>query len=104
MWQAIFLTHIFAGRVDLEIRFPDQYPFEPPKVRVVKPRFKPRTGFVINGALCMELLSKDGWTPAMSVVALIQSIKGIFWEGKGRLDLPDEVALTTPGARFIITL
>lgn len=44
--------------VELEMSFPDQYPFEPPFVRVVRPRFKRQTGFVMNGALCMELLTK----------------------------------------------
>lgn len=44
--------------IELEMTFPEQYPFEPPFVRVVKPRFKRQTGFVMNGALCMELLTK----------------------------------------------
>lgn len=44
--------------IELEMTFPDQYPFEPPFVRVVRPRFKRQTGFVMNGALCMELLTK----------------------------------------------
>jgi ubiquitin-conjugating enzyme E2 Q len=50
--------------VELEMTFPDQYPFEPPFVRVSRPRFKRQTGFVMNGALCMELLTKvrlDFW-------------------------------------------
>ena len=46
--------------IELEMTFPDQYPFEPPFVRVVRPRFKRQTGFVMNGALCMELLTKVG--------------------------------------------
>jgi len=44
--------------IELEMSFPDQYPFEPPFVRVTRPRFKRQTGFVMNGALCMELLTK----------------------------------------------
>ena len=44
--------------IELEMNFPDQYPFEPPFVRVSKPRFRRQTGFVMNGALCMELLTK----------------------------------------------
>lgn len=43
--------------IELEMSFPDQYPFEPPFVRVTRPRFKKQTGFVMNGALCMELLT-----------------------------------------------
>jgi ubiquitin-conjugating enzyme E2 Q len=44
--------------IEIEMSFPDQYPFEPPFVRVMRPRFKRQTGFVMNGALCMELLTK----------------------------------------------
>jgi ubiquitin-protein ligase len=44
--------------IELEMSFPEQYPFEPPFVRVSRPRFKRQTGFVMNGALCMELLTK----------------------------------------------
>jgi ubiquitin-protein ligase len=46
------------SNIELEMSFPDQYPFEPPFVRVTRPRFKRQTGFVMNGALCMELLTK----------------------------------------------
>ena len=47
--------------IELEMSFPDQYPFEPPFVRVTRPRFKRQTGFVMNGALCMELLTTVRW-------------------------------------------
>lgn len=46
------------SNIELEFTFPDDYPFEPPFVRVQRPRFKRQTGFVMNGALCMELLTK----------------------------------------------
>lgn len=48
--------------IELEMSFPDQYPFEPPFVRVLRPRFKRQTGFVMNGALCMELLTKVSYS------------------------------------------
>jgi ubiquitin-conjugating enzyme E2 Q len=44
--------------IELSMTFPESYPFEPPFVRVVKPRFVEATGFVFKGALCMELLTK----------------------------------------------
>lgn len=46
-----------ASSIELEMSFPNQYPFEPPFVRVASPRFRRQTGFVMNGALCMELLT-----------------------------------------------
>ena len=79
--------------IQLEMKFPDQYPFEPPFVRVVKPKFKRQTGFVMNGALCMELLTKDGWNPINDIESVIVSIRSLLVVGDGRLqaaaDLPE---------------
>ena len=72
--------------VELEMTFPDQYPFEPPFVRVVRPRFKRQTGFVMNGALCMELLTKDGWNPVNDIESVIVSIRSLLVVGDGRLE------------------
>ena len=71
--------------VELEMSFPDQYPFEPPFVRVVYPRFKRQTGFVMSGALCMELLTKDGWNPVNDIESVIVSIRSIMVIGGGRI-------------------
>ena len=71
--------------VELEMSFPEQYPFEPPFVRVVKPRFKRQTGFVMSGALCMELLTKDGWNPINDIESVIVSIRSLMVVGDGRL-------------------
>lgn len=72
--------------VELEMKFPEQYPFEPPFVRVVKPRFRRQTGFVMNGALCMELLTKDGWNPINDIESVIVSIRSLLVVGDGRLE------------------
>ena len=71
--------------VQLEMSFPDQYPFEPPFVRVVQPRFKRQTGFVMSGALCMELLTKDGWNPINDIESVIVSIRSLMTIGDGRV-------------------
>lgn len=76
--------------VELEMSFPDQYPFEPPFVRVVTPKFQRQTGFVMNGALCMELLTKDGWNPINDIESVIVSIRSLMVVGDGRV----EAALT----------
>jgi ubiquitin-protein ligase len=71
--------------VELEMAFPDQYPFEPPFVRVVRPKFKKQSGFVMNGALCMELLTKDGWNPVNDIESVIVSIRSLLVVGDGRV-------------------
>lgn len=77
--------------IELEMRFPDQYPFEPPFVRVVRPRFKRQTGFVMNGALCMELLTKEGWNPINDIESVIVSIRSLLVVGDGRLQAAAEL-------------
>lgn len=72
--------------IELEMSFPDQYPFAPPFVRVVRPRFKRQTGFVMNGALCMELLTSDGWNPVNDIESVIVSIRSLLVVGDGRLE------------------
>lgn len=71
--------------VELEMTFPDDYPFEPPFVRVVRPRFRRQTGFVMSGALCMELLTKDGWNPINDIEGVLVSIRSLMVVGDGRL-------------------
>lgn len=45
--------------VRLTMKFKDDYPFTPPFVRIVYPRFKRQTGYIIDGAFCMELLTNQ---------------------------------------------
>lgn len=78
--------------IELEMKFPEQYPFEPPFVRVVKPRFKRQTGFVMNGALCMELLTKDGWNPINDIESVIVSIRSLLVVGDGRLQAATDLS------------
>ncbi len=75
------------GHIELRMTFPKQYPFEPLFVHVVKPhvRFKRQTGFVMSGALCMELLTKDRWNPINDIKSVIISIRSLMVVGNGRL-------------------
>jgi len=72
--------------MDFVIDFPDEYPFKPPTIRVAAPRLCKGTGFVINGSLCMELLTVGGWSPALSMEGVMQSVCGVLSEGKARLE------------------
>jgi ubiquitin-conjugating enzyme E2 Q len=83
-----------VDHIELEMSFPDQYPFEPPFVRVVRPRFKKQTGFVMHGALCMELLTKDGWNPVNDIESVIVSIRSLMVVGGGRLAAAVEMSET----------
>ena len=64
----------------LEIRFPGDFPMSPPFVRVVRPRFLPffmgGGGHVTGGgAMCMELLTTTGWSPAYSMESVLVQVR-----------------------------
>ncbi|XP_034658126.1 ubiquitin-conjugating enzyme E2 Q2-like [Drosophila subobscura] len=71
------------GIVLLRINFSDKYPFEPPFVRVVSPVIQ--HGFVLSGgAICMELLTKQGWSSAYTMEAMIIQIGATLTRGSAR--------------------
>jgi len=73
--------------VNMEITFPSDYPFEPPYIRIVSPRFKFMTGHVtIGGSICMQLLTKSGWSSAYSLENVLIQIKSELYDGGGRID------------------
>jgi len=74
--------------IELEIRFPENYPFSPPFIRVISPRFMPLTGHIggSSGAVCNEILSERHWVPTCSIESLITIIVSEIIEGNGRLD------------------
>jgi len=74
-----------VSHILLNLTFPDNFPFSPPFMRVVKPRI--RGGFVLDGgAICMELLTKSGWTGAYSVEAIVVQFAALVTKGNGRID------------------
>ncbi|KAJ5937361.1 hypothetical protein N7454_004661 [Penicillium verhagenii] len=66
--------------VVLELRFPPQFPIDPPFVRVIRPRF---LGFAFGGgghvtaggAMCMELLTSSGWSPAICIESVLLQVR-----------------------------
>lgn len=73
--------------ISLEMTFPGDYPFSPPFIRVVQPRFCARTGHVtVGGSICMELLTSSGWSPTNDIESILVSIRSEMIEGDARLD------------------
>lgn len=64
----------------LEIRFGASFPMSPPFVRVVRPKFVPFAtgggGHVLSGgAICAQLLTNSGWTPALSMEKVFLEVR-----------------------------
>ncbi|KAJ5726366.1 uncharacterized protein N7483_007723 [Penicillium malachiteum] len=66
--------------VVMEIRFPPQFPMDPPFVRVIRPRFMEFTAgggghITAGGAMCMELLTSSGWSPVASIESVLLQVR-----------------------------
>eukprot|EP01118_Nematostelium_gracile_P012965 TRINITY_DN4822_c0_g1_i1.p1 TRINITY_DN4822_c0_g1~~TRINITY_DN4822_c0_g1_i1.p1 ORF type:complete len:335 (+),score=75.90 TRINITY_DN4822_c0_g1_i1:145-1005(+) len=84
----------------LHVIFPPSYPFSPPYIRVIRPRFQYRTGHVtIGGSICTEMLTNKGWSPANTVEAVIVSIRANLIVGGARLDPYNKVDYTEQEAK-----
>jgi ubiquitin-conjugating enzyme E2 Q len=70
-----------------DVVFPAAFPFSPPFIRVVYPRFQFHTGHVtVGGSICMELLTDHGWLPTYSIESVFVQIRSEMCEGGGRID------------------
>ena len=64
----------------LEVRFGKDYPLSPPFIRIVRPRFLPFSQgggghITAGGAVCMELLTATGWSPANSMESVLLQVR-----------------------------
>jgi len=63
------------GIFKLEVRIPERYPFEPPKVRFLTPVYHPNIDS--GGRICLDILNmppKGGWTPRLEIPTVLASI------------------------------
>uniref|UniRef100_A0A6G1SE38 Ubiquitin-conjugating enzyme E2 Q2 n=1 Tax=Aceria tosichella TaxID=561515 RepID=A0A6G1SE38_9ACAR len=62
----------------LRLSYPDNYPLSPPLARVVYPFLEGRV--LDGGAICLELLTNQGWSSAYTIEPLIlQIIASLQW-------------------------
>lgn len=73
--------------INIEIRFPVDYPLQPPFIRVITPIFVRFSGHITSkGAICMQLLTPGNWMPTYSVESIIVQIKQQIIDGGGLVD------------------
>ena len=81
------LARVPDSRIHLRVNFPSNFPEAPPYIRVVRPRFKFRTGHVtIGGSICTEMLTTHGWSPSMTMESAILSIRMNMITGGARIE------------------
>ena len=74
-WDATIMgptdTPYVGGVFNMEIHFPSDYPFKPPKVQFLTKIYHPNISS--NGAICLDIL-KELWSPALTVSKVLLSI------------------------------
>ena len=89
----IVQLHAWAHRVRkppvivLELEFAGNHPFEPPFVRIVRPRFQQYTGHItVGGSICSKLVTADGWRPDISTESLLRTIFEAMNDGEAKIE------------------
>lgn len=104
-WYIEFKHDEIGANVKLYIEF-NNYPFEPPFIHIVYPRFIRGTAHITSdGAICMESLTSSGWSSLVSIENLLIQIKALIIDGKGKIDYLNTTSYTYNDAKksFAIT-
>lgn len=82
-------TPYFGGTFLVDINFPNEYPFDPPKVHFITKIYHPNIDD--KGSICMSVL-KDNWLPSITAEILIGYLKDLLKEPNPNDPLMPEIA------------
>jgi ubiquitin-conjugating enzyme (huntingtin interacting protein 2) len=67
------------GKFKLDITINEEYPFEPPKIKFITKIWHPNISSV-TGCICIDILKKDRWSPALSLFSVLISLQSLLNE------------------------
>jgi len=92
-WQSTIMgptdSPFSGGIFFLEIFFPSDYPFKPPKCRFITKIYHPNINS--NGGICLDIL-KDNWSPALTISKVLLSICSLLTDPNPDDPLVPEIA------------
>eukprot|EP00512_Aurantiochytrium_limacinum_P000600 CAMPEP_0171488748 /NCGR_PEP_ID=MMETSP0958-20121227/2372_1 /TAXON_ID=87120 /ORGANISM="Aurantiochytrium limacinum, Strain ATCCMYA-1381" /LENGTH=147 /DNA_ID=CAMNT_0012021881 /DNA_START=1332 /DNA_END=1775 /DNA_ORIENTATION=- len=92
-WQATLMgpadSPYQGGVFFLDIHFPADYPFKPPKVHFTTRIYHPNIN--TNGGICLDIL-KDQWSPALTTSKVLLSICSLLTDPNPDDPLVPEIA------------
>ena len=92
-WQATIMgpedSPYSGGVFFLNIQFPTDYPFKPPKLTFLTRLYHPNINS--NGSICLDIL-KDQWSPALTIGKVLLSLSSLLTDPNPDDPLVPEIA------------